>query len=205
MMPPAGVIVSIGYVVFGVLFVLVVPWFYLHCARGSLAMRGARPGAFVVVVVTTAAATIGGLIRVADMVLTFPVGLEEAVRLTARANLAFVVPAIAYAAPQLLVRLFGGPDPSVPLRYMLIRYRYWWQQDDFGEIRAQPTIQGLIRDLNALPTGFRTEESQACLAEVERIRDDWIDGRLDRVGPALAALRDRLLQVRAIEPFGRFI
>jgi hypothetical protein len=98
-------------------------WFYPHCVRPSLAVAGARRVAFVVgfgACVILSAALLGGAIATVEGLRgEGPSGYVWYVPDLVVMFASLVVAAVGWGRPAWVVRLTGGPDATIPKRYLL--------------------------------------------------------------------------------------
>jgi hypothetical protein len=176
------------------------PWFYRHCCRPALAMAGAPPVAFDIV-----------LLCLAGMVTIYTVGLVDSVArllssgagrtLAAIGVLLYVPIALAFLRPSWYVRL-GDRDPTAPVRFMLT-----WLGKEWGKlgntVRDGPgLLRATERELNQL-----REQANAALV------DEWVVQfeaylRKSRLGAVSAQraerqLVERLDDVRPVDRLSR--
>ena len=180
------------------------PWFYLHCARPSMAMRGARPIAFSMAILASMVLVLAEMVRVVDMFVEFPSNLDRALDGMFYLPLAFAIPAAGYFAPGILVTLTGGPDKTVPTRFLVTRAWAWWRRD-YGERRAARTVRWLIDELEKLPSGLRDAETEQWLRELYALREEWMAGELEVVSIDLETLSGRLRAAAPVEPLFRLL
>jgi hypothetical protein len=176
---------------------MLLTWFYPHCARPALAFAGSRPLGFWLAL---AGAVIGAVAWIGSPVLD-ALGAEELAEATGPLRYVGGLALLGYVRPTWLVRLAGGPDGSVPPRFLLTWYARWWQKVGVRGARAQQIewLRDALRDL-------RPPADPAIVAA-------WVDelDALTHLGEAgdFAALTERLrdlyeklARLRPVEPLG---
>jgi hypothetical protein len=186
--------VDLARVVLGVALAMLVFWFYGHCARPALALAGGNGFAFGLVFV-------GTLVVCASGVVTIVAGLVDIPRWVLFTNtwagLAFVIPVMAYLRPRWLVRLAGGPDSSVPVRFVLCWYRRYWPDAEETTVSAQRWVAATGKALLGLGETADPALIDAWLRRIERVARAAVTGptSLKREGSELAAALDLVVPV----------
>jgi hypothetical protein len=159
---------------------------YIRLARPGLAAKGAKPGAFLLVsmacFLTATVAIARGVFALAHHVLAVDAtsaGEDQTLVVVLVASSLIAIGAV--IAPNFVIRLTGGCDPSIPLRYLLDIFGARWRAAASDLESEDAALRFLASSLHSRDLGDRIAEWMTAHNSTERSQVNAFRARIVEV------------------------